>query len=344
MPEIEEEVFSETTLQAEIADPVGDVLKRDVGDGKTPKKKKRRKFAIDNAVFCTVMLALPILQFCIFYIGVNFNSILLAFQDIRLDGTSETVTWTLSNFGFDIMFGGLQVHEVLRMGGMSILSWAINIGVNVPLGLMFSFYISKKLPLSKAFRVILYLPSILSAIVMVTIYMQFADNVIPFLFEDLGIETELNLWDGLTGLKETRYAVVIFLNIFIGFGVSVLMYSNSMSGIDPAMIEAAHLDGASGIKEFWYITLPQVYSTLTVFLYTGVATIFTNQINLYAFYGGGAPQDIQTLGYYLFVETKRLNSNEYTRLSAIGIVLTLIAIPLTMGVKKLLEKLGPKEG
>ena len=307
-------------------------------------KKKKKKISIDNAVFCTVMLAFPLLQFVIFYIGVNFNSILLAFQDIKLEGTKETVGWTFANFGFDRMFAGLKVHEVLRMGGMSVLSWAINVCFNVPLGLLFSFYISKKFPLSKAFRVILYLPSILSAIVMVTIYMQFTDNVLPaFIYDALKLNPKLNLWDGLTGLKETRFLVVIFFNVFIGFGVAVLMYSNTMSSIDPAMIEAAHLDGATGIKEFWYITLPQVYPTLTVFLYTGVATIFTNQINLYAFYGGSAPLDIQTLGYYLFTETQRLSSSEYTRLSAIGIVLTFIAIPLTMGAKKLLEKLGPKE-
>ena len=313
---------------------------------KSETKKKKRRVVVDNAVFCTVMLALPLLQFCLFYIGVNFNSLLMAFQDIRLEGAKETVSWTFANFRFDRMFMGLQVGQVLHMGGMSLLTWAINLVINLPLGLLFSFYISKKLPLSKAFRVILYLPSILSAVVMATIYMQMVDNVVPaFIYDVLKIDPKLNLWDGLTNLKETRYVVVLFFNIFMGFGVSVLMYSNSMSGIDPAMIEAAHLDGATGIKEFWYITLPQVYSTLTVFLYTGVATIFTNQINLYVFYRGAAPTEIQTLGYYLFNKTQAAQgvATDYPPLAAIGIILTFIAIPLTMGVKKLLEKLGPKE-
>ena len=313
---------------------------------KSEKTKKKRRFVLDNAVFCTVMLALPLLQFCIFYIGVNFNSILLAFQDITIEGTKETVKWTFANFGLDRMFVGLKLHQVLHMGGMSLLTWAINIGLNVPLGLLFSFYISKKLPLSKVFRVVLYLPSILSAVVMATIYMQFVDMSLPsFLTEVLNIKTDLPLGDGLTSIPETQFFIIVFFNIFIGFGVSVLMYSNAMSGVDPAMIEAAHLDGATGIKEFWYIVMPQVYSTLSVFLYTSVATIFTNQMNLYVFYQGGAPESIQTLGYYLFSKTQAAKGvgSSYPPLAAIGIVLTFSAVPLTMGVKKLLEKLGPKE-
>ena len=313
---------------------------------KSEKTKKKRRFVLDNAVFCTVMLALPVLQFCIFYIGVNFNSILLAFQDIKIEGTKETITWTFANFGLDRMFVGLKLNQVFRMVGMSVLTWGINIGFNVPLGLLFSFYISKKLPLSKVFRVVLYLPSILSAVVMATIYMQFVDMALPsFLTEMLNIKTDLSLGDGLTAVPETRFLTIVFFNIFIGFGVSVLMYSNAMSGVDTAMIEAAHLDGATGIKEFWYIVMPQVYSTLAVFLYTSVATIFTNQMNLYVFYRGGADPSIQTLGYYLFSKTQAAQGvgSEYPPLAAIGIVLTLIAIPLTMGVKQLLEKLGPKE-
>lgn len=306
--------------------------------------KRKKKISKDNFVFCLVMLAFPILQFVIFYIGVNFNSISLAFKNIELDGTKEIVTFTFDNFRFDRMFGGLNVEEVLGMAKVSILSWLITISFNIPLGLLFSFYISKKMPLAGAFRVILYLPSILSAIVMVTIYSQFVDNVIPSLvYDKFEWETEINLWDGLTGLKETRYATVMVFNVFIGFGASVLMYSNSMSGIDPEVVESAHIDGAVGFKEFLYITLPMIFSTLTVFIYTGVGAIFINQINLYSFYGGTAKQDIQTFGYYLFMETKRLSAHEYPRLSAIGLTLTVIAVPITLGVKKLLEKLGPSE-
>ena len=49
---------------------------------------------------------------------------------------------------------------------------------------------------------------------------------------------------------DRRFATVMFYNIFIGFATSVLMYANKMSSISTEVIESAHLDGASGIKEF----------------------------------------------------------------------------------------------
>ena len=46
----------------------------------TVKKAKRGTEKVKQAIFCACLLVLPLLQFCIFYIGVNFNSVLLIFQ------------------------------------------------------------------------------------------------------------------------------------------------------------------------------------------------------------------------------------------------------------------------
>ena len=122
------------------------------------------------------------------------------------------------------------------------------------------------------------------------------------------------------------------------------MYSNGMSGISQEMVESAHLDGATGLTEFWKITLPMIYPTLSTFLITGIAGLFTNQIALYSFYGGGAPENLQTYGYYLYMRTKNATSDsEYTLLAAMGLLLTVVVVPLTLGVKWALEKFGPKE-
>ena len=71
------------------------------------------------------------------------------------------------------------------------------------------------------------------------------------------------------------------------------MYSNSMSGISEEVIEAAKLDGATGIKKFFYVVFPQVFGTVSTFLIIGVAGIFTNQINLFSFYEASAPDDVR---------------------------------------------------
>ena len=108
------------------------------------------------------------------------------------------------------------------------------------------------------------------------------------------------------------------------------------------------MDGAKGLTEFIHITFPMVFSTVSVFLITGVAQIFTNQINLYSFL---KQRDgvVETLGYWLFAEarTRWLGGSKVdsslSELAAISLILTAVAVPITFAVKGLIEKFGPSE-
>lgn len=289
-----------------------------------------------DLIFYVLMMLFPIAQFSIMYIGVNFNSFLLSFKNLDIDGN---YTWTFSNISD--AFNLLRTSLLLRSAAKnSLSSYLLLTFIGTPLGLVFSFYIYKKLPLSGAFRVILFLPSIISAIVMVTIFQFFVERAIPAFWQK-AFNVKIK---GLIENQASRYATIIFYNLWVGFGTGVLMYSNAMSGIPQEIVESAHLDGATGINEFWKITLPMVYPTLSTFLITGVAGLFTNQINLYSFYGGSAPESVQTYGYYLFTRTQLAKSEtEYPLLSAMGLLFTMVIVPLTFGVKWMLEKFGPKE-
>ena len=288
-----------------------------------------------NLTFYCLMVAFPTVQFFIFYIIVNFNSLLLAFQ--KIDILTNTTVWTFANIKNTVEKLWTDVQYIYLVKN-SLVSYSLILCIGTPLGLFFSFYIYKKMPGGGVFRVILFMPSIVSAVVMVTIFTFFVDNALPAAIFKLTGERPR----GFISNPETRYTAIIFYNIWIGFGTSVLMYSNGMSGIDPEIVESAHLDGASGIKEFWYISFPLIYSTFSTFLIFGVATLFTSQINLYSIYAGAAPTELRTFGYYLYQMTLAAKSKaEYPPLAAMGIILTCIAVPLTFFVKWLLEKIGP---
>jgi ABC-type sugar transport system permease subunit len=222
----------------------------------------------------------------------------------------------------------------------SLVVYFLSLVIGTPLGLFFSYYIYKKMPGSSAFRVLLFMPSIVSGIVMVAMFQFFVEQAVPQLWKDVfGIEIR-----GLIENPDTRFGTILFFCIWSGFGTSVLMYSNAMSGISQEIVESAHLDGATGIREFISITFPMIFPTLSTFLITGVAGIFTNQFALYSFYGGGASPEIQTYGYYMYMKTKNATSEaEYPILSAMGLWMTVVAVPLTLVVKWLLEKFGPSE-
>ena len=290
-------------------------------------------------IFYCLFMAYPVLQFVIFYIFVNFNSILLSFKKIDIYDYNR-FEWTLENFT-QWFKDPTMFDQIINAAGVSLKVYLISLVVGVPLGLFFSYYIFKKMPASGFFRVMLFLPSILSSIVLVSIYMSFMNNVFADILKKLfNMNRKIDFFS-----IDRRFATVMFYNIFISFATSVLMYSNKMSSISTEVIESAHLDGANGIKEFWYIVLPMSFSTVSVFLLTGVAGIFTNQIDNFIFFGTTPNNETMTLGYLLYVKTytAKQNMSEYPVIASLGLMITAVAVPLTFFVKYLLDKYGPKE-
>lgn len=304
-------------------------------------KSKNKVGRTGNKWVYALLMAFPVLHFCVFYVYVNANSIAMAFQNV--DPVTGETTFTFANFADQFKF--LTTGPALNMLRVSLLGYVIHLVVGLTTGLMFAYYVYKKRTMSSMFRVLMFLPSIIPAIVLVTIYRYFADNAFPEIIAGLFNLTETP--QGLFSNNETRLAVIIFYDIFVSFGTSVLVYTNKMDSIEPSLIEAAKIDGATQFQEFWHIVLPMTFSTISVFLVTGVASIFMNQMFLFSFYGWAPPADLDTFGYYFFRKTSEATTyndkQALCSLSALGLIFSAIAIPLTFGVRYLLNRYGPKE-
>ena len=287
-----------------------------------------------DVIFCLLVLAIPMIQFAIFYIGVNITSFAMVFQKYEVDEITNRGAYVFNGLNnFKDMLFEIKNEGVFGMAlGNSLLAFAMITLVGITFALIFSLYIFKKFPGAGIFRVLLFAPSILSAAVTVTIYRYFVDGALPVMF---GFE------EGLFSNPTTKLGTIIFYNIWISFGTQILMYSGAMNGIDPSITEAAKLDGANPFVEFFFIILPLIFPTIQTFVVTGVAAIFINQINLVAFEGFGADGKYMTIGYYLFKDTEAATQYEYPLLATYGVALTLIAAPLTLGTRWALEKFGP---
>ena len=290
-------------------------------------------------IFCLIILLIPMIQFMIFYIGVNVNSFAMIFQKYEVDAVTGKGQYVLVSSLFanvEDLFFKLQFEGILAPAVKnSLVSFVMISLVGITISLVFSLYIFKKFPGAGMFKVLLFTPSILSAVVTVTMFRSFVDVVIPKVF---------NMGNGEMGLlsnPETKLGTIIFYNIWIGFGTQILMYSGAMNGIDPSITEAAKLDGANPWIEFFYIILPLIFPTIQTFLVTGVAGIFINQINLVAFESLSAPIKYNTIGYYLFRKAAAPTQYEYPLWATMGAMLTLVAAPLTLLTRWLLDKYGP---
>lgn len=296
-----------------------------------------------SRLFYTLLVLIPTLQFLIFYVYVNINTIRLAFTEFtagKADG------FTLANFkhwftdeqvkgaaGLDAGYDNTILLPALKN---TLKSYLISFCTGVPLGLFFSYYMFKKMPGAGAFRILLFTPSILSSTPLALIFVQLTEAVIG-----KGGWIDFAFWDG----GENQYFSMMFFCVFFSFGTSVLMYTNKMDSISPEIIESAHLDGANGIKEFWYIVLPQAFSIVQVFLITGFAGAFTNQYNAFTLFTWSPPAEVTSLGLLLWNGVRKANGlvagmGPY---AALGLIITVVVVPLTFLLRWALEKFGWKE-
>lgn len=313
---------------------------------KLPKKKIRsaKSGKMREFWFFHLLWAIPMLQFLLIYVFVNFQSILLAFQTYDKMTGEFVFGGGLGNFRrvfSEIASPTAPLGYALKN---SFTVYWVGLLITTPLALFFSFYMFKKLRFTEFFRTVLFVPSILSPVILTSIFYILMNTGMASLMESVtGIADEKYYLMAYTN-DATRFPLVIAFGVITGFGTNVLMYTNAMSQIDESVIEAAELDGASFLREFTAICLPLIYPTITTFLTVGIVGFFTNQANLFSFFKGDAELEDYTLGYYLFklVASKDSMIEEFPFASAMGMVFSAVAIPITLFMRWALEKFGPQ--
>ena len=241
--------------------------------------------------FVAMMLLLPILQFVVFWIVPNINSILMAFRSPGNDG------FTLINFQRFWLLLTEENSSVAPSIKNTIILFICTNFVNLPIVMFLSFVLFKKIPGYKVFRVIFYLPSILGASVTAALYRYVVSNKGPveLVLNWLGVEYSKQL--GLLGNPETTFLMVIIYCLWTGVGVNMIMLNGAMSRIPEDIFESARIDGVGFWREFFSIVCPLIWPTVTTLLVFGMSGIFTS-------YGATmllAPNtpEASTIGWYI---------------------------------------------
>lgn len=312
---------------------------------RTLKRKEQRN------LFFGLMIIVPLIIFIIFYGTINVNSLLLSFKRYEpLEGNAIGYKVTFAGFdNFVTVIKMLSYGENWKMVTNSVTLWFFKLCVGLPASLFFSYYVYKRMAGSRFFRVVLFLPNIISNLIMVYLFRYLVNNAFVTVF---GLEM------GLLDSSKTSFATIVFFNLWLGFAGQTLMFTSAMSSIDESMVEAAQVDGITPIKEFFYITLPMIFSTFTTFVILGIAEMFVDQMSLMTFYDKFSILPyLKTVGYFLFQQayeseliptTSWLTNHDhgklsYSELAAFGLMISMVIIPLSFGARKLLNKIGPED-
>ncbi len=285
--------------------------------------------------FVWLMLALPILQFIIFWIVPNISSILMAFQYPNSDG----FTWiNFKRFIDEWTKEGSGLPQTFM--NTIILFFCTNF-INLPIVMFLSFVLFKKIPGHRVFRVIFYLPSIIGGSVTAALfrYVVSTNGPVEHVLDWLGVGYSKQL--SLLGDGNTAFLMVIIYSLWTGVGLNMIMLTGAMNRIPEEVFESARLDGIGFWREFIQIVCPLIWPTLTTLLIFGMAGVFTN-------YGAVmllTPNisEASTIGWYIVRYTMNagtgLTNEVYNYPAAVGVIFTVIGLPMVLFVKWLCERI-----
>ncbi|GAA2934776.1 sugar ABC transporter permease [Microbacterium luteolum] len=136
------------------------------------------------------------------------------------------------------------------------------------IGLALAVFFRRRFPLSGFLRAMLLLPWLLPLIVSSATWRSILD-------QDSGILNEFLASVGLGAVPwlnspDVALIAVILVNIWIGIPFNVTILYGGLQDIPEELYEAAALDGATGWKSFWHITLPNLRPVINVVLVLGV--------------------------------------------------------------------------
>lgn len=281
-----------------------------------------------NSEFSIYFLMVPaLMMFLLFKIYPLFEGIRISFTN--WDGYSRNFKYV----GFDnylAMFKFIGFNTALK--NTLVYGFVCTIIQNI-LGLIYAVLINKNFKGNYLFRVVVYLPSLIAAVIMgymmyfIVKYDQGAINDVMTIFGKDSVD-----WLGSANRARN---IIVLLNSLQFVGVSMLIYLTGLKKIPSMYYEAASIEGASSLQIFRHVTLPMLIPSIT-------SSVTINLIGGLQLYGvilaltGGGPgfgtQSIPTLINFLYFENQNAGMA-----AAVGIFLFIIIMFFSLVFNKYIK-------
>ena len=197
--------------------------------------------------------------------------------------------------------------------------------------------IRKDIKFNNFFRVVFYLPNILSVVVISAIFSAILDPNQGIINATLGL-FKLENWQRMwLGDPKTVVWCISIAMIWQAVGYYMVMYMSAMSSVPESLYEAADLEGASKIHQFFSITLPLVWGTVrTTLTFFIISCINLSFLFVKVMTSGGPDGASETVLGYMYKQAYGNSSYGYGM--AIGVVIFLFSFGLSLILSKITER------
>ncbi len=295
--------------------------------------KYKNPFKVKLFIFC--MLAVPVFCFLVYGVYANLGGLLLSFQNFSR--TQEKVI-PVGFENYKRFFSLFKRFDYGRMIGVSFGYFAVVLLISLPISITVAFFLYKKIPFGRLIVVVLFLPNIIPMSLLAEYYRQLFDPINGVLNKFLNIILGYTAETAPSYLFDPAYAnqMLYIYTVWFGFGYNSILIWGAMSRIPKDLVESAQLDGANLFVEFFRITIPVIWSTLTMVLVLTCMVPFTIYMQplIIAFNGQAQTTTISLLAI------QQLTADPYYS-AAISVLIACVSIPTVLIVRKLLDRVFP---
>lgn len=215
------------------------------------------------------LMLIPGLLFFVIFKYIPMYGIVIAFQDFKIGTGILGSRWV--GFAHFIKFFSSDDFGRIFYNTVVISFYKLLIGFPIPI--LFAILLNelRSIAFKRTVQTIAYLPHFISWVVI-------GNLVVILLAPETGLLS--NIVRSLTGvqvnvLTDPRYfrGVLVGADIWKDMGWSAIVYLAALTGVDPALYEAADIDGATRGQKMWRITLPEIRNVIIIMLILKVGHI-----------------------------------------------------------------------
>ena len=253
----------------------------------------------------------------------------------------ESLTSAVSSWSFYGLGNYIKIFNsnsfLISMSNM-LLIWLVGGVITLALSMLIAVVLTSGIRGSKFFRAAIYLPNIVSAVALATMWVQYVFNY------DYGLLNNIVTMLGFDKIKwlgsDSKFWAMMAAFIFGSVGYYMLIYISGIEGIPKDLYEAATLDGANKVKQFTLITLPLLKGIIktSITFWSINATTFFLWSKMFSPVQTEESTIVPVIYLYDIVfGGKGITQRDAGAGAAVGVVLTLLII-IVYGVMNLLLK------
>ena len=291
---------------------------------------KRKKFDVNSLGKYFIIFILPALVIYLLFSILPFVfTIFYSFTDY-----TDMNPVNLSFVGLKNYLKVFDTPLMMTAIKNSVIYAILLTGFQTIFGLPLAVVLNKKLKSRNLLRAVFFFPAVFSSLIIGYLWsfiMSSSDfGLINNLLHQLGMGT-LNFFTADRALYS-----VILTQIWQWTGWAMVIYLANLQSISPDLYEAADIDGATGLKKFFYVTLPLMCPSVKIIVVTGLIGGMKVFDIIYSMTSGGPGNATQTVMTVMM--KKGISDGFYSTGAAFGVCFFIIVLIISGVVTKLMGK------